>query len=96
MPAFRDSRFPSSHLTLEPGESLLICTDGVTEAQNALQQQYGIQRLARVAGWNNGVGPAPLIEKCVKDLQSFAGETQLTDDVTLLSIRRRPLRAANR
>jgi phosphoserine phosphatase RsbU/P len=91
---FPDSRFPSSHLTLEPGESLLISTDGVTEAQNALQQQYGIQRLARVAGWNHDVGPVPLIEGCVKDLQSFTGETPLTDDVTLLSIRRRLLRAA--
>jgi phosphoserine phosphatase RsbU/P len=92
---FPDSRFPSSHLTLEPGESLLISTDGVTEAQNALQQQYGIQRLARVAGWNHDVGPVALIEECVKDLQSFTGETPLIDDVTLLSIRRRLLRAAN-
>jgi phosphoserine phosphatase RsbU/P len=93
---FRDSRFPSSHLMLKPGESLLISTDGVTEAQNALQQEYGIQRLASVAGWHHDVGPVPLIEECVKDLQSFTGETRLTDDVTLLSIRRRLLRDANR
>jgi sigma-B regulation protein RsbU (phosphoserine phosphatase) len=93
---FPNFRFPSSHLMLEPGESLLICTDGVTEAQNAIQQQYGIRRLERVAGWNHDVGPAPLLEKCVRDLQSFTGETPLTDDVTLLSIRRRLLRAANR
>jgi phosphoserine phosphatase RsbU/P len=93
---FPDSRFPSSHLTLEPGESLLICTDGVTEAQNALHQEYGIERLASVAGWNHDVGPVPLIEECVKDLQCFTGETRLTDDVTLLSIRRCLLRDANR
>ena len=68
----------------------------MTEAQNALQQQYGSQRLAGVARWNHDVGPAPLIEECVKDLQSFTGKTPLSDDVTLLSIRRRRLRAANR
>jgi phosphoserine phosphatase RsbU/P len=93
---FPDSCFQSSHLTLEKGESLLICTDGVTEAQNALRQEYSIQRLASVAGWNHDARPVSLIEECVKDLQSFTGETRLTDDVTLLSIRRSPLPAANR
>jgi sigma-B regulation protein RsbU (phosphoserine phosphatase) len=92
---FPDSRFPSSHLNVEKGESLVICTDGVTEAQNAIGQEYSIQRLARVTGWNHDVGPVSLIEECVKDLQSFTGETRLTDDVTLLSIRRSLLRAAN-
>ena len=91
---FPDSRYPSGRLTLEPGESLLICTDGVTEAQNVCQQEYSIHRLAGVARWNHDVGPAPLIEECVKDLQSFTGKTPLSDDVTLLSIRRRPVRTA--
>jgi sigma-B regulation protein RsbU (phosphoserine phosphatase) len=84
---FPDARFPSQHLTLEHGQSLLICTDGVTEACDALNHEFGLRRLMRVAKQHHASGPLNLIEECLKDLRSFAGG-KYTDDVTLLSIQR--------
>jgi serine phosphatase RsbU (regulator of sigma subunit) len=38
---------PESQNRLEPGDVLLLYTDGVVEARNARKEQYGVQRLAR-------------------------------------------------
>jgi phosphoserine phosphatase RsbU/P len=87
---FPDARFPSHHLMLEPGQSLLICTDGVTEARDPLGHEYGLRRLMSVADTHYPARPPNLLEACLKDLRSFTGEGRYTDDVTLLSIRRAP------
>jgi sigma-B regulation protein RsbU (phosphoserine phosphatase) len=87
---FPDARFPSEHLKLDPGQSLLICTDGVTEARNPLDHEYGFDRLISVAERHYAARPPNLLEECLKDLRSFTGEEKYADDVTLLAIRRSP------
>ncbi len=87
---FPDARFPSQHLVLEPGQSLLMCTDGLTEAHDPLNHEYGFHRLMSVANRHHAVSPPKLIEECLKDLRSFTGGMMYADDVTLLSIRRAP------
>lgn len=87
---FPDARFPSQHLMLEPGQSLLICTDGLTEAYDPLNREYGFHRLMSVADRHHPAGAPNLLEECLKDLRSFTGGTKYTDDLTLLSIRRAP------
>jgi phosphoserine phosphatase RsbU/P len=87
---FPDARFPSAHLILEPGKSLLICTDGVTEACDPHENEYGFHRLMSVADRHHAAKPPILLEECLKDLRSFTGGKEYTDDVTLLSIRRAP------
>jgi phosphoserine phosphatase RsbU/P len=87
---FPDAHFPSAHLILEPGQSLLICTDGVTEARDPLDHEYGFRRLVSVADRHYAARLPNLLEECLKDLRLFTGEEKHADDVTLLSIRRAP------
>ena len=68
----------------------MICTDGVTEASDPLDHEYGFHRLMSVADRHYAAGPPNLLEERLKDLQSFTGGKEYTDDVTLLSIRRAP------
>ncbi|MGW3852400.1 SpoIIE family protein phosphatase [Streptomyces fagopyri] len=41
-----DPHLPVRHLRLEPGENLLLYTDGITEARDTLNEQFGEERLA--------------------------------------------------
>jgi serine phosphatase RsbU (regulator of sigma subunit) len=63
-------------------------TDGVTEARNAADDEYGIERLKRVASRRHAVG-THLLDGCLEDMCIFRGETKRTDDVALLSVLRR-------
>lgn len=73
---------------LEPGDFLILYTDGVTEANNTQGQQYGLNRLERAilaAGSLSATAMATAVEE---DLKSFTGPSEPSDDVTLLIIKR--------
>jgi sigma-B regulation protein RsbU (phosphoserine phosphatase) len=85
---FADARFPSHHMFLDPGDSLLMF-DGVTEARNAADEEYGIDRLKYVAARNCAARMHPL-DAYLEDMRVFSGGIKRADDVALLSILRRP------
>lgn len=72
---------------LEPGETLLAFTDGVTEAQNAAGAFFGQERVDALAAQ-----PAPsasaLLDAIQQSLRDFAGDADPSDDVALLALRR--------
>ena len=69
----RNSRFLA--LQLKPGDRLLLVTDGVTEAEDAQGEFFGMERLESCGG--DGFAA---IEQAVTD---FRGDTALTDDCTI-------------
>ncbi len=75
-------------LRMEPGETLLLYTDGLTESQNAVHEEYGTSRLWRIAADNCGLTPRGLITACLKDLSVFLGGCPKGDDLALLVLRR--------
>ncbi len=85
---FGESRFDVHRLQLAPGESLLLYTDGVTEARGASQSEYGVERLTRFAGERRALSPQALAAACLTDVAAFRGHAQPTDDVTLMILRR--------
>jgi len=73
---------------VEPGDLLVLQTDGVYETVNELEEQYGLDRLASLIGAWNGSGSAQdLRDLIIRDLWSFKGEAAQEDDVTLVVIR---------
>lgn len=73
--------------TLEPGDGLVMYTDGVTEAFNQQRQQYGVERLCQQIQrlWPL---PAEQIKDCIlEDLKSFA--TTFKDDISLVIVKRK-------
>jgi phosphoserine phosphatase RsbU/P len=75
-------------LALEAGDTLLLYTDGVTEALNAADRPYGEHRLIRLARAMAGEPPHAIVRACIADVASFRGNVRRLDDVTVVAVRR--------
>jgi sigma-B regulation protein RsbU (phosphoserine phosphatase) len=85
---FNTTNFPVFRFSIECGETLLIYTDGLTEARNAGGEEYGLGRVRAVADAHNTIAPSDLISHCLLDLRDFTAGTKQTDDLTLLAVQR--------
>src|SRR6266404_5758734 len=81
-------RFPSRRLSLDPGDMLLLYTDGLTESCNSSGEEYGFRRIKRVAAQHLRTTPSKLISECLSDHRNFQSGAKQVDDLTLLVIRR--------
>jgi len=77
-----------TRIRLEPGETLLLYTDGLTEACDASGQPYGAERLAQVLHERRSLRPSSLARACLADLHAFLDGAPRTDDLTLMILRR--------
>ena len=81
--AVTDQPYESATLSLEPGDVIVLFTDGVTEAQNQRNELYGIDRLHAIVKNTQGT-PTAIGEAILNDVQRFAGGRPATDDLTLV------------
>jgi sigma-B regulation protein RsbU (phosphoserine phosphatase) len=86
-----DLRLHDAALRLESGETLILYTDGFTEAfDSAGREMFGLERLRDVLGGKNA---SLSLEACAEAasaaVQQFSGQTEQQDDQTLLLLRRR-------
>ncbi len=80
--------YPISRFRLAAGDALVLYTDGVTEARNDDDLEYGFDRLAGfVAAQATQSAPA-LVHACLADVAAFRGRAPRADDVTVMVIRR--------
>ncbi len=78
----------SREIILEPGDGIVLFTDGVTEAKNAQKQFYGIERLSEIVTEYWSYSPHIVQQAVVEDLKAHLGTTALVDDITLLVLKR--------
>jgi len=81
---FEDSAYKTVSTQINPGDTLLLYTDGVTEAMNREGQAYSDERLFGLAGKKAGVSPETLVRDVVQSVHEYAGEEPQSDDITLL------------
>src|SRR2546421_5209556 len=84
---FRDTRYYEYYLTLEPGELLLLYTDGVTEANNPKGQEYGTDRLVRALKDSRHLSARALIDFIQHDVLEWTDGLGATDDITFFVIK---------
>jgi phosphoserine phosphatase RsbU/P len=77
---------PIEEETLHPGDLLVICTDGVTEAPNPQAEEYGEVRLAELIRENRYSPVNELLAAVQASVQEFSGATQ-ADDITVIVAR---------
>lgn len=87
---FCSGEYPAQRVRLEPGDSLVLYTDGLTEARRGSDEEYGTERLAGVLRGFHGASPQAVASACLADLEAFLGGAPKSDDVTLMVIRRAP------
>jgi sigma-B regulation protein RsbU (phosphoserine phosphatase) len=73
-------------LKLEPGDCLVLYTDGVTEAFNSADQMYGDARLKKVLESAIGKSAHEVLAMMEADLDKFRQDAPLSDDTTILAI----------
>ncbi|MEM7482245.1 MAG: SpoIIE family protein phosphatase [Acidobacteriota bacterium] len=83
-----DAAYRLERTLLGPGDTLLLYTDGITEAENAEGVDYGIDRLVEVLRRHADLAPPELAAAIEKDLAHFAGARVFEDDRTLMILRR--------
>lgn len=84
---FCDSSFVSSGAKLKPGETLLLFTDGVTEANDHAGEEFGIARLFDSVHGSLAAEPTDLLKACVTAVGDFRGSTPRNDDLTMLALK---------
>ncbi len=84
----RDATYQARRIELEPGESLLLFTDGFSEAQSPASVEYGAARAARVAAARHGRGAEALVRDCLDDWNAFRAGADRPDDLTLMALAR--------
>jgi sigma-B regulation protein RsbU (phosphoserine phosphatase) len=85
---FYANKYEGSKIQINPGETLLLYTDGITEARDESGVEYGHERLANIATVQKHLEPKELVRACHEDVAAFTSNTVFTDDFTLLALRR--------
>lgn len=85
-----DVTFRLHEMRLEPGERLIVYSDGITEAMNERRECYGTERfLQAVASIPLDVSSRMAAESIVDAVQLFSNHCEQSDDITILILNRR-------
>ena len=82
-----ETKYDAATITLSPGDWLVIFTDGVVEAENARQDEFGEARLLSTIEAVQTGTPADMLKRLMADLDLFVGSTPQHDDVTCLLLK---------
>ncbi len=82
-----EAQYQSASVTLAPGDWLIIFTDGLVEAENARQEEYGEARLLAAIEAGKSAEPDEMLKRLMAELDLFVGQTPQHDDVTCLLLK---------
>jgi phosphoserine phosphatase RsbU/P len=86
--AMSEATFRTGTVTLERGYTLIACSDGVTECQNARDEEFNSTRLATAGRASRGGNATQTLFSTLGAVLDFADGCSLSDDLTLLVVRR--------
>jgi phosphoserine phosphatase RsbU/P len=82
-----DVHYQTATVTLAPGDWLIIFTDGLVEAINAREEEYGEVRLLAALEAGKSLTPADLLKHLMSELDLYVGSTPQHDDVTCMLLK---------
>jgi sigma-B regulation protein RsbU (phosphoserine phosphatase) len=80
--------FPSHKIQLRPGDSLVLYTDGLSEARNTHDAEYGVARLTNLVQQRQALPATSLVHAALEDVNAFTAGGQQKDDLTMMVLRR--------
>lgn len=87
--AFGDAAFEEEAVQLEPGDTLVLFSDGVTEARNAKDEEFGEERVIACATAHRAGRPVQILDALLSAVREFCGSTPQGDDITAVVTRYR-------
>ena len=85
---YTDRPYAASRIHLNPGDDLILFTDGVTEALNTMKQEFGDSLLEETLLGARGLTAAGLVSRLFSTVDSFAQGAEQADDIACVVIRR--------
>lgn len=83
-----DTIYEQATITINSGDFAVLYTDGITDATNANQETYGMDRFQAAIAKYRGLPAKQILAGIKKSVQDFMGETMPYDDITLLVAKR--------
>jgi len=84
-----DYPYTESHLDLRPGTTLVLYTDGATDARNGAGEQFGDARLSRAFAAAAKMSPDEIVKHVARTVERFEAGAPPEDDLTLLALQYR-------
>lgn len=84
---FEAASFDQDTLKLAPGDLLLLFSDGVTEAMNMANEEFGDEHLVDCVRHRHGQDPQVVLDELVGEVRAFCGDAVQSDDVTMMLVR---------
>ena len=81
-----NSRYRDYEIRFEPGDTLFVYTDGVTEAANADKEIFKTSRMVEALNRHTTEACEPLLREMQKEIQSFVKDAAQFDDITMLAL----------
>ena len=85
---FPGAKYKLSETSLSPGDMLFAFSDGVTETQNEVDEEFGEERLISLLQQNRTAPAAAIRDLVTASLREFKGAAPQYDDVTMIVVRR--------
>jgi sigma-B regulation protein RsbU (phosphoserine phosphatase) len=85
----QEAEYVTAHVKLEPGDTLILFSDGVTEAMDPDEELYGVPRLREVLTGQSDCALDKLQKSILESVENFAKGAHQADDLTLLIVRYR-------
>lgn len=85
---FQDSSYVEGTLSMDPGDLLLVYSDGLVEANNAAEQEFGLDRLRGLAPRLRDLDPKHAGEMLLADIDRFLAGQRPQDDLSIILVRR--------
>jgi sigma-B regulation protein RsbU (phosphoserine phosphatase) len=83
-----DAEYTQDIVQMARGDLLVLYTDGITEAENARLEMFGVPRLEEVILASRDLPSGEIVNGILKAVKSFMGDHPQSDDITLMVIRR--------
>ncbi len=82
-----DLEYQQMTITLSPGDHIIFYTDGVTEAMNESEEEYGMDRLENLFSKSRPSGARAVNDAIFDSVMDFAGDAAQSDDITCMTLR---------
>ena len=85
--ALADWTYEGQQEQLQSGDMLFLSTDGLSEAKNAADEQFGRKHVLQLANDHRSLAAKPLIELMMSEVSNHTGDALQSDDITMLAVR---------
>jgi phosphoserine phosphatase RsbU/P len=83
---FGEGQYSCAQVKLEKGDRLLLYTDGLSEARNQSDVEFGPERLQSVLGECRALPTSDMVARVIQEARHFSARTTFSDDLTVMAI----------